>query len=290
MAEEFSDREPIWGWREDKVEIMEKQIDLAADNGLLFFAFDWYYFPDSTSDQSLNDGLKLYSIAKNKNRLKYCLFIANHAEHKIKGTENWKKAANIWVKYFKDKNYVTVNGKPLIIIFIMTDYEKEGFDYIQTVAKKNGLPGVTIATSNHSDYEDHYSVLARYNYVKDEEKGGGEKRSYKELTDENENLWHGHPNMPIIPTIMAGWDKRPWEKPEKKSTNSVYYSDRTPEDFQHHVKNTINWVLKYPEQVTKEKLILIYAWNEMGEGGYIIPTKGDPTGMYLKAVKKALTE
>ena len=37
FVEEFSDREPVWGWRDDDLAIMERQIDLAADNGVDFF-------------------------------------------------------------------------------------------------------------------------------------------------------------------------------------------------------------------------------------------------------------
>ncbi len=33
MLDEFPDREPIWGWRDDRQEIVEQQIDLAADHG-----------------------------------------------------------------------------------------------------------------------------------------------------------------------------------------------------------------------------------------------------------------
>jgi hypothetical protein len=33
---------------------------------------------------------------------------------------------------------------------------------------------------------------------------------------------------------------------------------------------------------------LIYAWNELGEGGYLVPTKGDPEASYLKQVKEAV--
>ena len=33
---------------------------------------------------------------------------------------------------------------------------------------------------------------------------------------------------------------------------------------------------------------LMKAWNEVGEGGYLAPTKGDPEGAYLKAVKQVL--
>lgn len=43
FVEEFSDREPVWGWRNDELEIMERQIDLAADNGVDFFLFCWYW-------------------------------------------------------------------------------------------------------------------------------------------------------------------------------------------------------------------------------------------------------
>lgn len=37
LALTFNSRQPIWGWRDDKLEIMEKQIDIAAKNGIDFF-------------------------------------------------------------------------------------------------------------------------------------------------------------------------------------------------------------------------------------------------------------
>ena len=45
MVEEFPEREPVWGWRDDSLEAMERQIDLAADHGLAFFAFCWRRAP-----------------------------------------------------------------------------------------------------------------------------------------------------------------------------------------------------------------------------------------------------
>jgi hypothetical protein len=39
LATEFSGRTPIWGWRDDTPELMERQIDLAADNGIAYFSF-----------------------------------------------------------------------------------------------------------------------------------------------------------------------------------------------------------------------------------------------------------
>ena len=53
MLEEFPEREPIWGWRDDRPEIVEQQIDLAADHGIAFFAFCWYWHP--TAEQIRDD-------------------------------------------------------------------------------------------------------------------------------------------------------------------------------------------------------------------------------------------
>ena len=45
---------------------------------------------------------------------------------------------------------------------------------------------------------------------------------------------------------------------------------------------------KHPGETTKERLVLVYAWNEFGEGGYLAPTKGDPEGNYLRALKAVI--
>ena len=57
LRNDFPEREPIWGgglWRGDTVEIMEQQIDLAADHGVAFFSFD--YFLSWTTIYSFGSG------------------------------------------------------------------------------------------------------------------------------------------------------------------------------------------------------------------------------------------
>ena len=44
LINEFSERMPLWGWADDTVEIMEKQINLASENNISFFFFNFYYF------------------------------------------------------------------------------------------------------------------------------------------------------------------------------------------------------------------------------------------------------
>ena len=96
-------------------------------------------------------------------------------------------------------------------------------------------------------------------------------------------------NSSYIPEVTAGWDKRPW-KGERGLNQKPgwYFPDRTPEAFGQFLQSAIDWMDQHPEQTTKARIVLIYAWNEFGEGGYIVPTQGDPQGGYLQAVRAAV--
>lgn len=296
MIEEFPEREPVWGWRDDSQEIMERQIDLAADHGLSFFAFCWYWQDDGKAinkkkirEDPKHTGLELFLKVRNNHRLKFCLLIANHQGFEIKGTENWKQAADFWLPYFKHPLYLTVGGKPLLIIFNPQGGDKAGFAYLQEAARQAGLPGVAIVGCGGGASEMGYTQ--KTHYIAGMGSGGSEAHKYAELMDANRRAWGGLPEQPYIPLVMAGWDKRPWEGPAGLFNKAAdwYYPDRTPEQFASLLRDAITWMDKHPEQTTDERLVMIYAWNEFGEGGYIAPTKGDPQGQYLKALHLVLT-
>lgn len=289
MVEEFPMREPLWGWRDDALEIMERQIDLAADNGITFFAFCWYWQDnkqainiDAINKDPKHIGLELFLRAKNSHRLKFCLLVANHTGAEITGAENWKQAAKFWMQYFKNPRYVTVDKKPLVIIFHPAGADKDGLSNMQEVATGEGLPGFAVAACGKGNvnigfgYRTHYNVIPGYT-------AGSEQHKYSELLAAQMKAWGGSSQQPYIPAVISGWDKRPWE--ESISSQGWYYPDRTPEQFSNCIKEAIQWMNKNPDQTTKERIILIYAWNEYGEGGYIAPTKGDPDGRYLKAIR-----
>ncbi len=77
LVAEFSDREPVWGWREDQPGVMREQIDYAANSGLSFWGFCWYentLVGDAKTMDNLNNALDYFMAAPNKNRLEFCLF------------------------------------------------------------------------------------------------------------------------------------------------------------------------------------------------------------------------
>ena len=172
MVEEFPQREPVWGWRDDSPEIMEKQITLAADHGLGFFAFCWYWHDNggpinakAIEEDPKHTGLELFLKAKNNDRMKFCLLVANHQGFEIKGTERWKQAADCWMRYLKHPRCVTVGGKPLLIIFNPDGGDKEGFAYLQEAARKAGLPGVAIAACGAGEPAMGYTHKTLYNVI-----------------------------------------------------------------------------------------------------------------------------
>jgi hypothetical protein len=305
MVTEFAGREPVWGWREDTQEIMERQIDLAADNGIAYFSFCWYWQDNkgpikvpAIEKDSKHLPMYMFMDAKNNNRMEFCLLVANHRGFEIVGTEAWKQAADYWIEnYFMHPRYLRVDGKPLLIIYIPGEADKNGLDYLQEASRKAGLPGVAVVACRCCEGpEDGFQLQTRYNIKPagtwSNEHPVSEKHSYKELMEANIKGWSGSPDQPLIPVVTQGWDSRPWEgeSPEGFGGRQVswFFERAKPKEFKNLLKELKKWMDAHPTQITKDRLAIIYAWNEIGEGGWLVPCKDDPTGKYLKAIGRVV--
>jgi hypothetical protein len=302
MYNEFSGRKPIWGWRDDDSSIMKQQIDLASKNGLSYFAFCWFWSKDKGAmneaqikANTRNAPMYQFMKASNNNKMQYCLMIANHKGAEIIGTEAWKAAADFWIKeYFKHPRYLTLNGKPVVMIFLPGETTPEALDYLQQAAKAAGLPGVEIVGLGvgKAKKENGYTLSSIYNTNPGYNKPS-EEHSYTELVKAHQDRWYDPHPLPYIPVATAGWDRRPWEGPQGLfgvgvTELSWYFTGKTPQLFEAHLDAMAKWIETHPDQVTSDRLALVYAWNEMGEGSWLAPTVEDPKGAYLKAIKKVV--
>ena len=159
---------PVWGYlNEADPKWAAKEIDIAADNGIDVFIYDWYWY--SNTGQYLQEGLeKGFLKAANKDRLKFALMWANHDwlniqpatfdNSRIKLTEGgvtfglWDTISTYIVeKYFKQPNYWKIDGKPYFSIYeIVTfinglggiDQAKKAIQLLDEKTRKAGFPGV----------------------------------------------------------------------------------------------------------------------------------------------------
>ena len=159
---------PSWGYfNEADPKMAAKEIDLAADNGIDCFIYDWYWY--AATGQYLQEGLeKGFLKAPNRNRLKFALMWANHDwlniqpatfdNRRIKLTDGgvsmalWDTISTYIVeKYFKQPNYWKIDGKPYFSIYeIITfinglggiDKAREAIQMLDTKTKAAGFPGV----------------------------------------------------------------------------------------------------------------------------------------------------
>ena len=284
----------------EDVHVMEKQIEWAADYGLDFFAFDWYWKGDVPD---LNHAITAFLKAGNRNRMQFCLMWANHTP--VPTTmKQFTKMVNFWVQnYFFNPQMMSMEGKPIVIIFspeqLRSSAHKLGkntkdiLNLAREMAVKAGLPGIYfIATTyaksswvNEELPQEGYDALTAYNYHSSGFIGEFSTKvpasnNYSELFSGYKSQWEWilqNSNLPYIVPMTAGWDSRPWgsDTPHDRS-------DSTPESFRQMLLAGRDEMERYPEKTMR--MGIIYAWNEFGEGGYIAPTK--KWGFqYLQAVK-----
>jgi hypothetical protein len=157
------------------------------------------------------------------------------------------------------------------------------------------LPGVAIAACTgpgaHPELvQSGYTLLTGYNYSNTWLDGAGGK-PFRTLIEANRGFLDQFAKtaaLPCIPVVTVGWDRRPWEQGVYPPARmSGWYPDRTPELVEEFVRLDMRWLDQHPDKATKQRLLLLYAWNENGEGGYLTPTAAEGTE-YLKAVARAV--
>ena len=105
---------------------------------------------------------------------------------------------------------------------------------------------------------------------------------YAELTRVAEMGWNTllRARLPVVPTVMAGWDRRPriahpvpWEKTQKPGVGiDRYFDTPRPNQLASHLSRALHWIKSQPAK-SQAPAALIYAWNENDEGGWLVPTK-----------------
>jgi len=96
-------------------------------------------------------------------------------------------------------------------------------------------------------------------------------------------------SLPYIPVSTLNWDPRPWANALNNFSIAPYFVEFSSKSVYRSIKSLSKWIQLHPQETTKEKIALVYAWNEYGEGSWLTPSKKEDKKL-LEGLKKALTE
>jgi Glycosyltransferase WbsX len=133
--------------------------------------------------------------------------------------------------------------------------------------------------------QEGYDVTTGYNY----HDVGGEQPNrpipYRRLVQDNEAMWQRvatHLPQPYIPVVTTGWDQRFSSREQRRA---FFYTGRTPQALTCYMAAARRWVDRHPTRTVPERIVLLFAWNEIGEGGALIPNRADGYA-YTNAVRR----
>ena len=294
----YQDRQPLSGWQDNSQCALEQQLAVAHNFGIDFFVFDWYF--DATANdpgEDLNSALKITHQLADRHGMQYAILYVNSPPFVV-APADWPTAINQWIGYMSDPAYVTVNGKPLLMVIDMGNMRQtfgssgvaSALNQLRAAAVAAGLPGVYVVGGIQSGFDhntqtgsfpdlsaavaDGYDAVSLYNYSFGTVTG---QQSFSLVSEAGQWIWSQAASsspLPFIPVAMDGWDPRPWKE------GNVWFS-RSPQDVATLVGAAISWAnansALRPEPSPSPPVVIMEAWNEFGEGSHLLPTVGEAT-------------
>jgi len=279
-------------FNENRTEVLEKEIDCAIQGGLDYWAFTAY--PERSP---LSDTLKTFLSCKNREKIRFCLFLPMWPAYGRIPDDAAERA--YWAYLLRmsaQPNYLKVQGtRPVFFMGFFNDALAKKVlagpwtGFTNELSRCGlGHPYLVFcegSAKSSKRYSDLFGgdALSAYATASSQAKGA----PFSELAVQAETYWEKceATGTPAVPICMTGWDHRPrvlnpvsWESYQlKKDADQYYYKSGTPDELAAHIGRGVKWYTKHPGKSGTE-LVLIYAWNEIDEGGWLVPALPPPDG------------
>ena len=288
------------------VEVLRRQAELARTYGLHGFCFHHYWFSGyRLLERPLDMLLENPDID-----LPFCLCWAN---------ENWTRR---WdgqdddvllgqdytadndlnfirdaLPYLRDKRYIAVNGRPLLIVYrpsLLPDC-KGTLETWREFCRAQGLGEIFIAMVQF-DLEDPrplgfdaalefppHKVARNLNPINHKlqvvnGQYSGYVVDYADLVDSSVN-WPAPP-YPLFKGVAPSWDNE-----ARKPGRGYTFANSTPALYRQWLGHAVDYAVSHP--VEGEKIVFVNAWNEWAEGAHLEPDRRFGYA-YLQATRDAL--
>jgi hypothetical protein len=276
-------------------EIMDREINFAADAGLDYWAFLLY--PES---DAMSQALQQYLKSPQRRRLNFCVIL-----HNAFGVPEaaWPRERSRLVSLLKEPGYQTVpGGRPLVFEFqarLDGKFPRQRFAEFRQAAREAGLNpycvfmGSNPAADFRRESTNGFDAVSAYACASD-------VASYAELVRQVETgYWQNaaRAKVPYVPLVTTGWDKQPrkdhpvsWEKDHSYHRQAVFPAQAAPAEIAAHLERALGFVRAH-QDLCAANTVIIYAWNEHDEGGWLSPTwalGGKPNTARLDAIRRVL--
>ncbi len=256
-------------------EIFDEEMRYAIEAGIDYFMYCWY-----NDDDIMSSARKYHVNSKYKNDVKMCAMI-NIASLS-------KDDYDYWLDNFKLDCWQKVDGnRPLVYADNMADarYNTYVINKFRNKCMEAGLgnPYIIGLTTFGATPENvkGFGLDAISDYASG---GGVDAGEFKDLAYDIWLEWYERKakGVNVVPLVSTGWDRRPridfpvtWEGPTKNKLD--FYNTATPQEIADHLQQALDFA-KNNADASPANTVLIYAWNEHDEGGWICPTLLDDDG------------
>nr|QIM10661.1 hypothetical protein PlAlph_5530 [uncultured Alphaproteobacteria bacterium] len=274
--------------------VMYRQVELAKQYGIDGFCFHYYWF----NGQRLLE-TPIFNWLKNKDLyLPFCLCWANEnwsklwdggdkeiimpQQHKEQDDDNFFKDI---LPFFKDKRYITINNKPLFILYKPGLFEKEHLikfrHRLDELCRKNGFAGIYFCIvyssgTNPDEYAGIFDAVIEFppHQMKNlKQIDYSSKYILPELKCQifdianyiNEIKYIYPVSHKTFKTVFPSWDN----SARKAFTNGYIFHGSTPNLYKKWLSGCINWEKR--NNPVSERFVFVNAWNEWAEGAHMEP-------------------
>jgi hypothetical protein len=241
---------------------MDQDIKYAVSAGLDYWAF--VYYPDNSG---MDTGRDLYDSSTNKLGLKYAWIL---------GASSPNPSMSSLVTRFQSSDYMKVLGnRPLLYLYGTGGYSVSDITTLRSLTTAAGLGSpyvVTMAANPGSVGADAYGGYVTW----PETTWSGLEGPFTGLANRELGDWNSARGSygDVVPWVTVGLDTRPrYDNPVTWTTvpSNFWVEQATPSEIANQLQTAFDWTATYPSS-TGAQTVLMYAWNEFDEGGWLTPT------------------
>jgi hypothetical protein len=277
--------------------VMAQEIAFAKNAGINYWAFDWY------RDSSPASCARKQYLDASQADVKWVVILFTDGNEETGGglpDPGW-----LATQFDTDEYQKVLNGQPLVYVFGMPsdaydDPPPETPNWTLQASYLNELRGV----SNPDPYVvllygdvgtvSDYATVIGASAVSLYASNGHDGETYANLAGEEQSGWSTMDDYVdhVVPWVTSGWNNLPfhgitppisWYNGGSDPGPDAWAQEGSAAEVAHELQDALDWNPTANEANT----VLIYAWNEFAEGGWICPTKFAGTAR-LDAIQKVM--